>query len=220
MTKTIERAALLAFALGVVGACGGAKPAEEPVGTSATAGGERVAYDFDSLDDRPVSADAMHGRPTVITFVQLGSALSQAQVEYLAAMAKNDGGTTNYAVVALEPRSNRELLELYVKTLDVTFPAAFADEATLNGAGAFGEWHRVPTTIVLDRVGRVLWRADARVATSNELRNAMKRRCERGRGGAETPEEAEPRRDAMPDLDGLKRSEARASYCVAMLRAP
>ena len=173
MTKTIERAARAALVALAMAGCA-SKPAEEPVGASTSAAGERVAYEFDSLDDRPVSSAALHGRPTVLTFVQLGSALSQAQVEYLAAMAKNDSDRVNYAVVALEPRSNRELLELYVKTLEVKFPAAFADEATLNGAGAFGEWHGVPTTIVLDRVGRVLWRADGRVATSNELRNAMR----------------------------------------------
>jgi len=173
VTRTIEAVALaLTVAAGAAG-CGG-KAADAPVGTSSAASGERVAYEFESLDDRAVTSEAMHGRPTVLTFVQLGSALSQAQVEYIVAMAKNDASQTNYAVVALEPRSNRELLELYVKTLDVTFPAALADEATLNGAGGFGEWHGVPTTIVLDRVGRVLWRADGRVATSTELRNAMR----------------------------------------------
>jgi hypothetical protein len=171
VTRTIERAGIVALAL-AIGACG-SKPAESPVGASSFATGERVVYEFDSLDERAVSSEAMHGRPTVLTFVQLGSALSQAQVEYIVAMAKNDADRTNYALVALEPRSNRELLELYVKTLEVPFPAAFADEATLNGAGAFGDWHGVPTTIVLDRVGRVLWRADGRVATSTELRNAM-----------------------------------------------
>ncbi len=172
MTRTIEVVTVVALAL-TTPACA-ARTVDEPIGSSSAASGDRVIYEYDSLDDRPVSSDVMHGRPTVLTFVQLGSALSQAQVEYLAVMAKHDGDQVNYAVVALEPRSNRALLELYVKTLDVTFPAAFADEATLDGAGGFGEWHGVPTTIVLDRVGRVLWRADGRVATSNELRNAMK----------------------------------------------
>ncbi|HEV3190612.1 MAG TPA: hypothetical protein VGY54_08960, partial [Polyangiaceae bacterium] len=38
------------------------------VGASTIALGPAVDFAFDSLDDRPVSAEAMHGKPTVVAF--------------------------------------------------------------------------------------------------------------------------------------------------------
>jgi hypothetical protein len=51
----------------------------------------------------------MRGKPAVIAFVTTGSLPAQAQVDYLVAMARNDGDRVNYAVVALEDRDGREL---------------------------------------------------------------------------------------------------------------
>jgi hypothetical protein len=80
----------------------------------------------------------------------------------------------HYAVVALEPRENRELVELYAKALAVTFPVALADGDTLAGAGPFGEVRGVPATVLLDRDGRIVWRAAGRVVKSAEIRAVMR----------------------------------------------
>jgi hypothetical protein len=133
-----------------------------------------VDFRFESLDERPVSAESTRGKPTVLALVTTGSLPAQAQVDYLVGMAKNDADRVNYAVVALEPRDNRELVEIYRKSLRVTFPVAMADDKTLAGASPFGDVTVVPVTIVLDRAGRVAWRADGRVVTSDELRRAMR----------------------------------------------
>jgi hypothetical protein len=134
-----------------------------------------VDFAFDSLDDRSVNADASRGKPTVLAFVTTSSLPSQAQVDFLVAMAKHDGDRTNYAVVAVEKGESRELVELYKKALSIPFPVAMADRQTLEGTGPFGDVSTVPVVVILDRAGRVVWRTDGHVAKSSELRAALQR---------------------------------------------
>jgi hypothetical protein len=91
-------------------------------------------------------------------------------VNYLVAMAKHDADKVNYLLVALEPQSNRQLVEEYCRFLGVTFPCAMADDETLQGAGPFGDVRSESTTIVLDPRGRVVFKVEARVAKADELR--------------------------------------------------
>jgi len=158
-------------------ACAGSAPgavAEAPPGVSNVPLRPAVDFAFDSLDDRPVSSEATRGRLTVLVFVTTGSLLAQAQVDFVVAMARNDGDRVNYAIVALEGRENRELVELYRKALSIPFPVAMADAETLAGASGFHDVGVVPVTVLLDRAGRVAWRADGRVAKSDEIRGAMR----------------------------------------------
>jgi hypothetical protein len=141
---------------------------------STAASSPSVPFAYDSLDDRPVSSEATRGKPTVLTFVTTGSLPAQAQVDYLVVMAGHDGDRTNYMVVSLDPRDNRELVELYRKSLKIPFPVAMADDLTRSGSGSFGDVTVVPVTIVLDRQGRIVSRIDGRVAKSEELRAALK----------------------------------------------
>jgi hypothetical protein len=157
--------------------CGGSRvaaPAEALPGASSVPLHPPVNFTFDSLDDRPVSADAARGKPTVIVFITTSSLSAQAEVDFLVAMAKHDGAVVNYAAIALEGREGREIVELYAKALSVPFPVAVADPQTLAGASAFGDVSAVPVTVVLDRAGRIAWRADGRVARSEEMRAAMR----------------------------------------------
>jgi hypothetical protein len=133
-----------------------------------------VDFAFDSLDDRPVTAEAARGKPTIVAFVTTSSLPAQAQVDFLVAMAKHDADRINYAVVALEQRDNRELVELYRKALSIPFPVALADAETFAGSGPFGDVRAVPVTLMLDRTGRVVFRVDGRVAKSSELRAALR----------------------------------------------
>jgi hypothetical protein len=168
-------------ALVVLASCGGSKEAKLDAPRAISTSEARVAVDFafDSLDERPVSAEATRGKPTVIAFVNTGSLPAQAQVDFLVVMAKHDaanpeGDAVNYAIVALESRENRELVELYRKSLGIPFPVAMADEATAAGAGPFGDVTAVPVTVILDRTGRVVWRVAGRVAKADEIRVALK----------------------------------------------
>jgi hypothetical protein len=140
---------------------------------STVALGTPVEFVFDSLDDRPVTAQAALGKPTVIVFVTTSNLPAQAQVDFLVAMANHDHGRNNFILVALEPRDSRELVEIYRKALSVPFPVAMADDATLSGKSVFGDLSAVPVTVMLDRAGRMVWRVDGRVVKSGELREAM-----------------------------------------------
>lgn len=180
MTSSSGRRAtssLLLLLAALLPACGGSgepKAPATPPGVSVQASSAPVSFAFDSLDDRPVSSEVSRGKPAVLAFVTTGSLPAQAQVDFLVTMSGNDGDKVFYAVVSLDPRENRELVEIYRKSLGIKFPVAMADEATRAGAGPFGDVTTVPVTILLDRVGRVVWRVDGRVAKSDELRGAMR----------------------------------------------
>lgn len=161
----------------LLAACGGSRSAtlaDDRPGVSAGDTRAPVEFAFDSLDDRPVSSEATRGKPTVLAFVNTGSLPAQAQVDFLLVMAKHDGDTVNYAVVALEARENRELVELYRKSLGIPFPVALADDATASGGGPFGDVTAVPVTVILDRAGRIVWRVAGRVVKADEMRVSLR----------------------------------------------
>jgi hypothetical protein len=133
-----------------------------------------VTYLFDPLDERPVSSAAHRGKPTVLAFVTTGDIVGQAQVDYLVAMAKNDGAKVNYAIVALHPRKEIMLVEAYLSALKVEFPVALGDPSVMMPSGVFGEISAVPTVVVLDRDGRIVWKHTG-LAKPDELRGHMRR---------------------------------------------
>jgi hypothetical protein len=164
-------------ALAVLAACGGASGSAVPEEKPGASTGEvhaPIDFDFDSLDDRAVSSEATRGKPTVLAFVTTGSLPAQAQVDFLLAVAQHDADTVHYAVVALEARENRELVELYRRALSIPFPVALADPTTASGGGPFGDVTGVPVTVVLDRAGRIALRVAGRVVHSDELRGALR----------------------------------------------
>ena len=165
---------LLAALLTACGGSGDSKGPATPAGVSVPPASPPVTFTFDSLDDRPVSSEVSRGKPAVLAFVTTGSLPAQAQVDFLVTMSANDADRVFYAVVSLDPRENRELVEIYRKSLNIKFPVAMADDTTRAGTGPFGDVTAVPVTILLDRLGRVVWRVDGRVAKSDELRGAMR----------------------------------------------
>jgi hypothetical protein len=173
--------AATAFGLVLVGSGCGPKVGEgPPVGVSTKGESElpavekSVDYAFDSLDERPVSSEAMRGKTTVIAFITTGDIVGQAQVSYLVHMAMNDADKVNYAVVALHPRKEIVLVEAYRKTLGVEFPVALGDASATHVRGPFGEIPAVPTVVVLDREGRLVWKHTG-LAKNEELRGHMRK---------------------------------------------
>jgi hypothetical protein len=132
-----------------------------------------VDFAFESLDERAVTSTSTRGKPTVLAFITTSSLSSQAEVDFLVAMAKRDGERVHYAVVALEGAENREIVALYQKALAIPFPVALADVRTVAGGSAFGDVSAVPVTVLLDGAGRVAWRIDGRVVKSDELRREI-----------------------------------------------
>ena len=173
MNKAVAVLASLAFCLL---ACGPKKDEGPPVGMSTKDGNavslsdKPTAYAFDPLDDeRPVSSDAFRGKPVVLAFVTTGDLQSQAQVGFLNAMHKNDGERVNYALIAVHPRKEIILVETYRKATGVEFPVALTDGAAMNAGGPFGEIPAVPTVVVLDRFGKLVWKHTG-LAKADEIR--------------------------------------------------
>ena len=135
--------------------------------------GEAPLWEFDSLDARPVSSAAFAGKPSVLVFVTTYDPISQQQVNYDLPLAA-EMPDVNFALVALQDASARELVELYRETFKVTFPVAMADPATIAGGGTLGDVHKVPTTVVLARDGRVAWRHEGGVMPA-ELRERLRK---------------------------------------------
>lgn len=120
-----------------------------------------------------MSTGAIVGRPTVISFVTTWDLSSQAQVDYLVPMAKKDGAQVGYLLVALQEPQDRELVEVYAQHLGVTFPVAMADEELRSGGGSFGPLRAVPTTVILDRAARMVWR-HVGIARPEEIREGLR----------------------------------------------
>ena len=164
----------LAWGVGLFG-CGSSKP-PPPIGVSTVQSTERtppVRFEYDSLDERPVSSAAMKGKMGVIAFITTWDLSSQAQVDFLVAMAKRDGDQVAYALVVLQPRRDRELIELYRSKLSVTFPVALGDAETISGSGVFGDVHAVPTVAIVDRQGRLVWR-NVGLVKADEIRREIR----------------------------------------------
>lgn len=161
--------------LTLAAACGGshAPEGEPPAIGASTAPVSPVAhFEFDSLDERPVTSAALLGKPAVLAFVTTWDLNSQAQIDFLVPMAKRDEGAVTYVMVALQARSDRELIEVYRTKLGVTFPVALADKVTISGGGPFGDVANVPTVVVLDRQGRLVWKK-AGLTKSQEIREGL-----------------------------------------------
>jgi hypothetical protein len=170
--------ATIAAMLTASAAACGPKAVEPPVGISDKPGASfpdrPVTYAFDTLDERPVSSAAHRGKPTILAFITTGDIVGQAQIDYLVAMAKNDGAKVNYALLALHPRKEIMLVEAYTSALKVEFPVALADPSVMTPQGPFGEFSAVPTIIILDREGRIVWKHTG-LAKADELRGHMHR---------------------------------------------
>jgi len=160
----------------LLAACGPKKDEGPPIGMSTKDGNavplseKATTYAFDPLDDeRPVSSEVHRGKPVVIAFVTTGDLQSQAQVGFLNAMHKNDGERVHYALVAIHPRKEIILVETYRKATNVEFPVALGDGPLMSSAGPFGEIPAVPTVVVLDRFGKLVWKHTG-LAKADEIR--------------------------------------------------
>ena len=116
-----------------------------------------MQFAFDSLDVRPISTATVVGKPTVVAFVTTWDLSSQAQVDFLVPMSKRDRDAVNYLMVALQEPQDREMIQVFTSHLHVDFPVAIVEKGNVDG-GPFGEINAVPTTVILDRSARMVWR--------------------------------------------------------------
>lgn len=148
---------LLTFALLIAGCAGNASPpppAVRATASPAVLAGPPVSYAWTDLRGRPISTEAMAGRVTVIGFIATYDVLCQAQVRFLERLHREHAPRLNVAVVVLEAPENKPMVQAFVDALELPFPVAMADPATIRGEGPFAGLHHVPSVVILDREGR------------------------------------------------------------------
>jgi len=102
--------------------------------------------------------EQLRGRATVIAFVTTFDLASQAQARFVSGVLQRHVPRINAAAVVLEPVANAPLVLAFTDALRLPYPVAWGDAETLVGRGPFGDVHAVPTTVVLDREGRLAWK--------------------------------------------------------------
>jgi hypothetical protein len=159
------RGAWTAACIALLGACVPVLPSEHigatpPPDTTALPT-NALSFDLDSLDERSVSAPAFRGRPAVIAFVVSDTLAGQAEADILATLAQRQPDQARYALVAVEPPEQRELVEGFVRFFHEktrgALLGAMADRDTLLGQGPFGDV-RALTVVVLDARGHMIFR--------------------------------------------------------------
>lgn len=134
-----------------------------------------IVFDFPAAgDDVVVNSETMRGRATALVFITTFDLASQLLARRLGEVVVAFTPRANAAAVVIEAPQYAELLPAYRQALSLPFPVVMADFATLGGAGPFGPVTVVPTTIVLDRDGREVWRQEGPVE-SKEIEAALRR---------------------------------------------
>lgn len=136
------------------------EPANVPDATppSAVADGPPRRFSFVGLDGRPVTAEAMRGRMTLVVFAATYDTASQAQAKFVESVFHRHTPRINALLLVLEPPRHRPMVEAFASALELSYPVAFADAATIAGEGTFSGLHHVPSLVLLDRDGREVWR--------------------------------------------------------------
>jgi hypothetical protein len=129
----------------------GPAPAVEP----AAPRGEELAFAFGTLDGRTVTGDGTRGRVTAILFVTTFDLSSQVAARRLGEAFSSHVPKFNALGVVLEAAENAVLVDVFRKSMNLSYPVAIADSVELKASEAFGDVDRVPMLFVLDRSGRV-----------------------------------------------------------------
>ena len=161
-SRTDLRRAVASLALGLCGAlaasCVPDKPAEEAPPPPVVARGSRIDFELAGLDGKPLSTKTLADRVSAVAFLATYDVASQAEARVLANLARKHVPRINVAMLFLEAPENQPLVESFLYTLALPFPAAMADAATIAGKGPFAGLHHVPSIVILDRDGREAWR--------------------------------------------------------------
>lgn len=136
--------------------------------------GAPLEFAFPPNGEDVVSSEATRGRVTALAFITTYDMVSQIVVKRLGEVLVRFTPRANAAAIVLEPPLYAELLSIYREQLSLPFPVVMADFATQQGQGPFGGIQRVPTLVVLDRLGREVWRHQGPLEVA-EIEAALRR---------------------------------------------
>jgi hypothetical protein len=130
------------------------------------------SFDFVAIDGTRFDVKRVAGRSTVVAFITTYDLGSQVIVRELTAVVRQRAPRINAGAIVLEPPKNAPLVEAYAQSLEIPFPIALADQATLESRGAFGPIGVVPTIVILDADGNEVWRHEGSM-TRTEIQDAL-----------------------------------------------
>jgi hypothetical protein len=139
----------------------------------------RPAYDYVALDGKRISSASNYGKVTVIAVIATYDLGSQVVMRELSEVRVRQPRGVAMLALVLEPPKNAPLAEAFAATLDLPFPIAMADQATLEEHGPFGPIDTVPTTIVLSPDGTEVWRHEGAVLAAELERAIVRARAQR-----------------------------------------
>jgi hypothetical protein len=117
-----------------------------------------VTFEFASLDERPTSTEGTRGRVTVLLFLTTYGDPSILAARFLTKVYREHAPRFNAVAVFLERVENRPLARIFVDTLALPFPSAMGSDADIAGKGPFKGLDTVPSVVILDRLGREVFR--------------------------------------------------------------
>jgi len=169
MLATLGRLLLLAPLLG----CTGERPPPQPV-FAETPRTARLHFRYELADGKgALDSDALGGRATLIAFLTTYDLASQAQARFVSHLFHTRAPRINAAAIVLEPLENRPLVVAFRDGLRLDYPVAMGDATLIAGEGPFGDVHAVPSTVVLDSEGRLVWKHIGLVK-EDEIDNALR----------------------------------------------
>ena len=140
--------------LSLLGACQRvSEPPAAAVEQSPTRG-QVQRFDFGTTDGEELSSQTTHGRVTVLVLVTTFDLASQVAAKRLNQVLHAHRPRINAAAVVLEAAKYAPLADAFRGVLELSYPVALADLATLQQDSTFGEVVSVPTLLVLDSEGR------------------------------------------------------------------
>ena len=163
---------LAALVLATATACGGSQAEPRTSSSRSRLSAQAIQFIYGTTEGGELSSAHTHGRVTVLLFVTSFDLASQVQAERLNETLHRHTPRINAAAVMLEAPKYAILADTFRTALKLDYPVAIADDETRRGSGPFGSVSRVPTTVVLDRGGREVWRKSG-VIPARELERVL-----------------------------------------------
>ena len=161
MRLAVTVAVTVAFALGAAVGCGG--PQTKPDR------GLPVYLELTGLDGERVRVRELRGKPAVLHLFTVGSMAAQMDVSQL--NAAHDAGEVAVLGIGLDPNAE-VLIRAWAQESGARYRVAIGDEDLTMGKTDLGSIAAVPTTILLDDEGLVIYRTNAQLRPG-ELERAL-----------------------------------------------
>lgn len=157
------------------------EPPEPETPKAPIATGKTIHFSYETLDGQALSTTTLAGRYSVLAFITTYDHFSHAQARFLSTLINKHVPRINAGLIVLEPPQNRILVEAFTKVVAPPYPVAMADEATILGQGPFQDLHDVPSVIILDQLGREVWRHKG--LASSDMMDAALKAVRQGKAG-------------------------------------